>query len=320
MPRVETVIVFFVVLAVVFLLGLFVTGSRIGSDKPEPFPISVDSRNQMIVESTEVDKYFDIHVAGSDPSLGKLSWLGKISNKLGVERWPQYLANPLSRTVVILSGERREQVSNHFARVLGWNKEEEQIFLDLVSSSSPAMVEGKYYPGSYLVEKSISPEAMAGIINDAFANEILARYPNRLEKKVSLEEALVIASILEREAYDFEDMRLISGVIWNRLFLGMNLQLDATLQYAKGSLPYGTWWPKVVPADKYIDSPYNTYENEGLPPTPIANPSVESVLAALNPVETECIFYFHNRQAEFFCSPDYEGHVKLLKQEYGQGK
>jgi len=319
-PRVETVIVFFVVLIGVFFLGLFLTGVQVASDKPEPFPISVDSRNRMIVENTEVENYFNVYVAGEEPALGKLSWLGRLSNKLGVDLWPQYLANPLSRKVVILPGERREQVAEHFARILGWDKAEEQKFLDLVASSTPELTEGKYYPDSYLVEKTASPEDMANIINQAFVSEVLDRYPSRLEKKVPLEEALIIASILEREAYDFEDMRLISGVIWNRLFVGMNLQLDATLQYAKGSLPYGPWWPQVVPADKYIDSPYNTYENEGLPPGPIANPSIETILAALNPVATDCLFYFHNRKAEFFCSPTYEGHVELLRQEYGRGR
>ena len=100
----------------------------------------------------------------------------------------------------------------------------------------------------------------------------------------------------------------------------MRLQIDATLQYAKGSKPSEPWWPGVRPADKFIASVYNTYENSGLPPAPIANPSLDAILAALNPTKTDCMYYFHDRQAEFHCSPTYEEHVELLKQYYGQGK
>jgi UPF0755 protein len=116
-------------------------------------------------------------------------------------------------------------------------------------------------------------------------------------------------------------MRYISGIIWNRLFVGMPLQLDASLQYARGSkISEKLWWPKVVPNDKYIDSPYNTYENEGLPPAPISNPSVEAVVAALNPRETDCMFYFHDSKGVFYCTENYEDHVAKLKEIYGRGR
>jgi UPF0755 protein len=138
---------------------------------------------------------------------------------------------------------------------------------------------------------------------------------------VSLDEALIIASLLEREAYDFTDMRYISGIIWNRLFTDMRLQLDATLQYAKGNkVKPQTWWPKVVPEDKYIASVYNTYKHKGLPPGAISNPSAEAVLAALNPVKIDCMYYFHDADGGFHCTKTYEEHKTLLKKYYGQGK
>jgi UPF0755 protein len=115
-------------------------------------------------------------------------------------------------------------------------------------------------------------------------------------------------------------MRHIAGVIWNRLFIDMNLQIDATLQYAKGTDAPKTWWPVPVPKDKYIESPYNTYQNSGLPPTPIANPSVDAVLAALNPRETDCMYYFHDKDSGFHCTETYEDHVAELKKYYGRGR
>lgn len=101
----------------------------------------------------------------------------------------------------------------------------------------------------------------------------------------------------------------------------MPLQLDATLQYAKGSrASEKEWWPVPKPADKYLKSPFNTYANKGLPPAPIANPSAASVLAALNPVPTDCYYYFHADNAEYYCSKTYEEHVRKLRAVFGRGK
>ncbi len=97
----------------------------------------------------------------------------------------------------------------------------------------------------------------------------------------------------------------------------MNLQVDATLQYAKANTKdTNEWWPDVVPKDKYIKSPYNTYLHKGLPPTPIANPSVGAILAALNPIETPCLYYFNDKKGEFHCSKTYKEHVALIRKYY----
>ena len=157
-------------------------------------------------------------------------------------------------------------------------------------------------------------------IYDRFTTEILERYSTTTASRVPLRDALIIASLIEREAGGWHDMRDISGVIWNRIFTGMNLQIDATLQYAKADGAKGNWWPKPVPDDKYVKSRFNTYRYNGLPPAPIASPSVAAVVAALNPKKTDCLFYFHDSRGRFHCSPDYEGHVKLLKKHYGRGK
>jgi len=107
-------------------------------------------------------------------------------------------------------------------------------------------------------------------------------------------------------------------VIWNRLFIDMPLQLDASLQYAKANNPYeDNWWPAVRPEDKFIDSPFNTYQNKGLPPEPIANPSVDAIVATLNPRVTDCIYYFHSATREYYCSVTYEDHVSKLREVYG---
>ena len=287
---------------------------------PQPFPVSVNPTLNLIEEDPAVDEYYEKHITATDKEGTKLDWADWLSEKLFGGEWYQILAAPRARNLVIYPGERREEIADKFGDILRWSEDERQQFMDLVATSSPLMLEGKFYPGHYLVDQEAPPEYVAGLVNDKFNEEIRARYQRRVENQVSLEDALIIASLLEREAYDFTDMREISGVIWNRLFMGMNLQLDATLQYAKGSSPYGPWWPVPLPRDKYIDSPYNTYQNEGLPPGPIANPSIEAVLAALNPIETDCLFYFHAAGGVFYCSDTYEEHVANLRQLYGRGR
>ncbi len=125
---------------------------------------------------------------------------------------------------------------------------------------------------------------------------------------INLDTAITIASIIQREAAGPHDMNLISGIIWNRIFKGMSLELDATLQYAKGD--EGNWWPQVTGKDKYIESPYNTYQNKGLPPGAISNPSIDAINAAYNPKKTDCIFYLHDKNRKIHCTKTYAEHKK----------
>lgn len=292
-----------------------------GEDKPLPFPVSVNPQTKTISEDPNAESYFKENLASASWSNKTHSgWLGKVLGTLARSSILQNLASPTSRLLVIQSGERKEEVAKNFSDILKWSKEQRALFMAAISSSSPELLEGKFYPGNYTVAKGALPEDVFPLVIEKFEEEILARYDESVEAMVPLKDALTIASLLEREAYDFEDMRQISGVIWNRLFIAMPLQIDATLQYTKGSRPSEPWWPKVLPSDKYIKSPYNTYQNEGLPPAPIANPSLDAIVAALNPKKTECYYYFHDSKGGFHCSATYEEHVKLLKQYFGRGK
>ncbi len=291
----------------------------------EPFPISVYPAEKKIteVENLNTQPYFQNKLSDRSilPSFLKNKKIfAQIVDSLSQLHWYQNLASPSSRILIIRPGERKEEVINTFAKILNWDQQMKETFESLVVSAAPPLAEGKFFPDNYLVSKDATPEKVADIIIQNFNSEIAIRYTDDIQKIVPLKEALTIASILEREAYDFTDMREISGIIWNRLFIDMPLQIDATLQYANGTSHSKTWYPKVTPEDKYIESPYNTYRNKDLPPTPIGSPSVEAVLAALNPVPTDCLFYFHDKNSQFHCSKTYKEHVRLLKKYYGQGK
>ncbi|MFT5849346.1 MAG: cell division protein YceG involved in septum cleavage [Patiriisocius sp.] len=291
----------------------------------EPFPVSVYPREKTIVENTKVDTYLNnslslqVQDTRSDKS-SKEGWLRYIIAEFAALDWYQNLASPHSRILIVRAGARTEEVTKRFGDILNWDAGERTTFSTLINDATPNLDEGTLFPAHYLVEKGATPETVATILIDRFNTEILARYTQNVTSAVPLQDALVIASMLEREAYDFTDMREISGVIWNRLFIDMKLQIDATLQYAKGTTHVSTWYPPVIPDDKYIDSPFNTYQNKGLPPQPIGNPSTAAVLAALNPVQTECLFYFHDLDSQFHCTPTYKEHVEQLKVYYGQGK
>ncbi|NCN11886.1 endolytic transglycosylase MltG [Candidatus Kaiserbacteria bacterium] len=283
-----------------------------------PFPFSVNAHTKIITENPEVSNYFFDTLANRQQSTN--NWWNQVASLFASKHWYQNLASPVSRIIVIWPGERKEEITKNISDVLGWSADNQIEFQRLVDSSEPVLKEGKYFPGQYVAHRSANPADIVTLLNESFSSEVLNRYTKEVAAAVPLDETLVIASLLEREASDFTNMREISGVIWNRLFIGMPLQLDATLQYVKGGNPeQPRWWPAVRPPDKYLDSPYNTYQHSGLPPAPIANPSAEAILAALNPIKTDCLFYFHTKDGTYHCSPTYEIHVQKLRSIYGRG-
>lgn len=287
-------------------------------------PLGVNPQTKTVTENPAIETYIGTYVASNyTPAATSENWLSRLTARLALNDWYQNLASPISRVLVIESGQRKEEVVANFSKILGWDKAKSTIFLDRLKKEVPILPDGKLYPGTYVVDKGADPDAVAIAIADRFNAEVRSRYSDEIEGIVPLRDALIIASLLEREAYDFEDMRYISGIIWNRLFIDMRLQLDATMQYAKATnskTPPKKWWSVPVPADKLIESKYNTYKYAGLPPGPIANPSIDAIIAALNPRQTDCLFYFHENDGSFHCSVTYAEHVAALKKAFGTGK
>jgi len=106
---------------------------------------------------------------------------------------------------------------------------------------------------------------------------------------LNLYQVMTIASIVEREAAVPEERPIIASVYYNRIKQNMPLQADPTVQYAIGK--GGDWWPEITPDDLNVQNPYNTYQSPGLPPGPICNPSLASIEAALNPAQTDYLYF-----------------------------
>lgn len=289
------------------------------------FPVSVYPSEKTIVTDPEIEALLSIAPTTLSAAVTyaemAYQWLAVRISETPAYQQVAGTAGIRNLFVTVYPGQRAEEVAAAFGAKLGWTRAQRTEFLKEARAYHPELLDGQFVPGTYFVGVT-APADVAKITNERFESVILSRYSTTTAEQVPLEDAMIIASLIEREAGGWHDMRDISGVIWNRIFLNMNLQLDATMQYSKATIAGGKggWWPAPKPEDKNIRSAYNTYRGPGLPPGPIANPSLASVLAALNPKKTDCLFYFHDAYGRFHCSPTYAGHVSLLRKFYGQGR
>jgi UPF0755 protein len=149
--------------------------------------------------------------------------------------------------------------------------------------------EGYLFPNTYLVPLGATPQDVEAEMTSEFFKELPPGAAARAKAlHVTLPQAVIVASLVEREAKVEADRPMIAGVIYNRLRLGMPLQVDATVEYA---LPHHK--ADLTDRDLKTDSPYNTYLHAGLPPTPIANPGLPSLEAALHPAKTDALYYVY---------------------------
>jgi len=149
-------------------------------------------------------------------------------------------------------------------------------------------LEGYLFPDTYYLSTQSQPDKIAEMMLKNFGQVIADHdYIAQAEARgLTLHEAVTIASMVEREARVASERSRIAGVIFNRLKLGMPLQIDATVQYALGETK-----EQLLYKDLDVDSPYNTYKISGLPPGPIANPGWPSLEAAVKPESHNYLYY-----------------------------
>jgi UPF0755 protein len=191
-----------------------------------------------------------------------------------------------------------------FGILAGWRAEEiaaalpssgleitPQEFLDFVLSNQ---LEGYLFPGLYQFQREISTTEMVFELKDEFDSSLTAELLAGFETNgLNLHEAVILASIVEREAVVEDEMPLIASVFLNRLNTGIKLDADPTVQYAIGySTDQNSWWTNPLSAQNLkLASPYNTYLHTGLPPGPICNPGINALKAVAFPAETP-YYYF----------------------------
>ncbi|GAB2851786.1 endolytic transglycosylase MltG [Streptomyces deserti] len=167
--------------------------------------------------------------------------------------------------------------------------------------------EGYLYPATYPLDEKATPErllaSMVDTANKKFNGAPIAAGAQR--NAMNVYQAVTIASIVQAEAATKADMGKVARVIFNRLERGMPLQMDSTINYALNRSTL-----KTTASDTGIDSPYNSYQRMGLPPTPIANPGEDAVHAAINPPPGDWLYFVTVKPGDTRFTADYAEHQR----------
>ncbi len=192
-------------------------------------------------------------------------------------------------------------------------------FLQDRPPGSPDSLEGFLFPDTYHFPKEITAQRVAEIMVDNWDERVSEELRHKADDiGLSLYEAVILASIVEREAVVPEERPLMASVFLNRLEEGMRLQADPTIQYAKGyDNESGRWWSPIIREEfNTVESPYNTYLNAGLPPGPICNPGLASIRAVLEPEPSDYLFFLARGDGSHIFARTYEEHLRN-EESYG---
>lgn len=191
---------------------------------------------------------------------------------------------------------------------------EDSIFIKKVTTFSKPLIEGFLYPNTYLFPKGASEEFILKKMVRTFYEQT-ANIDFNPDFPIDFYDTLILASIVEKEAKVSSEKPLIAGVYMKRLKNKYKLQADPTVAYVLERK--GKTRKKIYYKDLEIKSPYNTYQNMGLPPTPISNPSVGTIKAVLNYQSNDYLFFFANAGKHIF-SKNYKTHILKQNQiKYG---
>lgn len=235
-----------------------------------------------------------------------------------------------SGKVLVREGITVDQIGDVIQKNTRFKKKEflklvnDQEFLNELKDKYPALLtsavdakevryklEGYLYPATYFVQKN---ETLKQLVEQMVSktNEVLTPYYGRIsQKKMSVQQVLTLASLVEREGVTPEDRYKIAGVFENRLEKDMMIQSDISVLYALGKHK-----AHVTFKDLKVDSPYNLYKNKGMGPGPFNNPSIDSVKAVLNPVykDKEYLYFIANmKTGKVYFSKTYAEHLALTK-------
>jgi UPF0755 protein len=211
-------------------------------------------------------------------------------------------ADPENVEFSILPGWRVEEVAR-LIPASGFNFSDDD-FLEVFNSPGneilgesgiqPENLEGLLYPTSYTLSRTSSPLSVIQEMVRTFFAQMPAEYEEQVAKHgLSVYDAIILASIIQKEAVVIEEGPLIAGVFINRLKEGMPLQSDPTVQYALGfNEDQQSWWKNPLTSeDLKVTSFFNTYLSVGLPPAPICNPGTPALLSVANPANTEFLYF-----------------------------
>lgn len=168
--------------------------------------------------------------------------------------------------------------------------------------------EGFLFPDTYFFHSDVTPSEVILRLRETFSDKTENLSIDKKLADQPLSDIIIMASILEGEASEFEARRIVSGILWERLAQDIPLQVDAAFLYIDELEGRNTY--SLTKDDLAIDSPYNTYTNKGLPPTPITNPGIESIMAAANPILSDYLFYLSDTKGNMYYAKTFEEHIE----------
>lgn len=176
--------------------------------------------------------------------------------------------------------------------------------------------EGYLFPDTYLIPKDADIEMIVGQMRGNFDRKYSEI--NVGNSKLTKSQIVILASLIEREAFTDSEKPIIAGILLNRLDLEIALQVDATIQYAKGQNQLNKKWWEPVTLEEYksVASDYNTYLFVGLPPGSISNPGLEALRAGANPANTDYLYYLHDKNRQIRYAKNLQEHNENIE-KYG---
>jgi len=213
--------------------------------------------------------------------------------------------HPYQKWIVIPEGLRATEIAEKLQKELSLSNLAKGEFL--VEAH-----EGYLFPDTYLLNLDYSGIDIAKRMKSQFDEKTADLFKEAAKKEIRNDTLIVLASLVQREAANEEDMPLIAGVIWNRWLKDMFFQIDATIQYDLGGP--GNWWPIIKPEDYKLNSPYNTYIHKGRPPSPICNPGLAAINAVINSEDSEYLYYLHDSEGQIHLAKTYEEHLQNIEE------
>jgi UPF0755 protein len=199
--------------------------------------------------------------------------------------------------VTIPEGTNVEEMAEIFDTSLpGFNKTE---FVSLAKKQ-----EGFLFPDTYFFLSNVSSKEIISTMRNNFDKKIAPLNADITAFKQTLADVITMASYLEEEARLTETRQIVAGILWKRLLIGMPLQVDSTFQYINGKNSFN-----LTLDDLQIDSLYNTYKYKGLTPTPITNPGLDSIRAAITPKKTKYFYFLTDKNGNMHYAVDFDTHV-----------
>jgi len=198
-----------------------------------------------------------------------------------------------------------DRIKKTITIIEGWTiKDIEELLRDR-GGTVPLELEGYLFPDTYEISPEEGIEEIVGRMLVNFDKKVSSRFGEELSSEI-----IIMASLLEKEVQTLEDKKIVSGILWKRLEIGMPLQVDATITYITGRKT-----TEIFKEELQIDSPYNTYKYKGLPLGPICNPGLESIEAAIHPELSSYWFYLSTLGGETIFSKTLKEHNQA-KEKY----